>query len=85
MKAWYAIAAYSESFEEKDGVKVTPKYYETTHERKVVDDSKNLWDLVKNPNKYAVAIVGIVVLVLLILGFVIWRICRLIKKIKNKK
>lgn len=80
MKAWYAIAAYSESFEEKDGVKVTPEYYETTHERKVVDDSKNLWDLVKNPNKYAVAIVGIVVLVLFIPGFVVWRICKVIRK-----
>lgn len=82
MKAWYAIATYSESFEEKDGVKVTPEYYETTDERKVVDDSKNLWDLVKNPNKYAVAIVGIVVLVILILGFVAWRICRVIRKRK---
>lgn len=84
MKAWYAIAAYSESFEEEGGVKVTPKYYETTHERKVVDDSKNIWDLVKNPNKYAVAIVGVVSLILLLFSFAIWKIYRAIKKRKNK-
>lgn len=85
LKAWYAIATYSESFEEKDGVKVIPEYYETTHNRKVVDDSKNLWDLVKNPNKYAVIIVGVIVLVVLLLGFIVYRIFRIFKKRKNKK
>lgn len=84
MKAWYAIAAYSEYFEEENGEKVTPKYYETTQGRKVVDDSKNIVDLVKNPNKYAVAIVGIVVFILLLVGVVIWKICKIIKKRKNK-
>lgn len=85
MKAWYAIAAYADSFEEQDGVKVIPEYYKTTHNRKVVDDSKNIIDLVKNPNKYAVAIVEIVVFVLVIFGTVIWMIIRKVKRRKSRK
>ncbi len=85
LKAWQAIAAYSQSFQEKDGIKVMPQYYETTHNRKVVNNSKNLWELIKKPNKYAIIIVSVVLLVITLLVFVIYKIYKLIKKIYNKK
>lgn len=50
-----------QSFEDtdKDGIANVSEYYNTTHERKVVDNSKNIINLVKHPNKFAIAIVGI--------------------------
>ena len=75
LKAWAAIAEYMQSFEDtdKDGIANVSEYYNTTHERKVVDNSKNIINLVKHPNKFAVAIVGICivavgVILLLIFG-----------------
>ena len=54
LKAWDAIARYMESFEDTDGdgIANVPEYYSTTHYRKQVDDSRNIVDLVKNPNKF---------------------------------
>lgn len=51
-----------EVFDDTDGngISNVPEYYETTHGRKVVDESRNVIDLVKNPNKFSVMIVGIV-------------------------
>lgn len=89
LKAWYAIAEYAKSFPEEDDVKVIPQYYETTHERKVVYDSKNIWDLIKNPNKYAIAIIIIVlvvfIIVVLILRFIVRKIKKIVKRRKEKK
>ena len=41
-EAWAAIAEYMQSFEDtdKDGIANVPEYYDTTHERKVADNSK---------------------------------------------
>ena len=40
-----------------DGIANVPEYYAVTHNRKVVDDSTNIIDLVKNPNRFSVMIV----------------------------
>lgn len=62
-----------------------PEYYETTHGRKVVDESRNVIDLVKNPNKFSVMIVGIVLVLILIIILLIVLIRKLIKKRRRKK
>lgn len=51
LKAWDAIARYMQSFDDADGdgIANVSEYYATTHDRKVVDDSKNILDLVKKP------------------------------------
>lgn len=84
LKTWYAIAAYTESFEEKNGKKVLSSYYETTQNRKVVDDSKNLWDLIKKPNKYAFFIVGTILVIIAIFALITWRFWRFTRKRKKK-
>ena len=52
VKAWAAIAEYMTSFEDTDGdgLGEVPEKYGTQEGRKVVEDSKKLGDLLKNPN-----------------------------------
>ena len=87
LKAWDAIARYMQSFDDTDGngISNVPEYYETTHGRKVVDDSRNVIDLVKNPNKFSVMIVGIVLVLILIIVLLVVLIRKLIKKRRRKK
>lgn len=92
VKAWQAIAQYMESFEDTDGdgIANVPASYATEEGRKVVEDSKNIIDLLKNPNKFFFMIVGIVVLVIVLIILIILLIrmilrkCGVLKK-KNKK
>ena len=68
-----------ESFEEgENGIAEMPEYYNGLHDRKVVDDDKSLGARLKNPNKYAAMIVGVVLVVLLVLIFIIVLIVKLI-------
>lgn len=85
LKAWYAIAAYTDSFEEENGVKVLPSYYATTQNRKVVNNSKNLWELIKKPNKYAFLIIGVIVVLLAMIVLIVWGFWRFTRKRKKKK
>lgn len=91
LKVWVAIAKYMESFEDTDGDGIgnVPAKYSAAEGRKVVEDSKNIVDLVKNPNKFFFIIIGAVLLVVLILAvfvLVIWKIVKVcVKKIKRGK
>ena len=87
LKAWDAIARYMKSFDDTDGngIPNVPEYYETIHGRKVVDDSRNVINLVKNPNKFSVMIVGIVLVFILIIVLLVVLIRKMIKKRRRKK
>ncbi len=87
LKAWVAIARYMQSFEDTDGdgIANVSDYYSTTHGRKVVEDSRNIADLLKHPNKFAGMIVGICAGLLFLIIVIIWLIRRLIRKIRVKK
>ena len=82
LKAWAAIAEYMQSFEDtdKDGIANVPEYYNTTHESKVADNSKNIINLVKHPNKFAVAIVGICIVVVGVILLLIFGIVKIIRR-----
>ena len=76
LKAWYAIAQYMQFFEDTDGdgIPNVSQVYATKEGRKVIEDSKDIKDILKNPNKFtyiimAVVAVVIVLLVLLYIGF----------------
>ena len=87
LKAWVAIADYMSSFEDTDGDGVgnVPAKYGTLEGRKVVEDSKNILDLVKNPNKFFFMIIGIALLLLAIAAGIVVLIVKLVKKIKKCK
>ena len=87
LKAWTAIAHYMESFpdENGDGIADIPQYYAGLHERKVVDDSANLIKLIKNPNKYAVMIAGIVLIAILLVVLLIRLVLKLVKYQTGKR
>lgn len=76
VKEWYALASYLESFEKnQDGISQIPSYYGEYEGRKCENDSKNVMDILKNPNKIAVIlymiILGIVVILVLVVRFLI--------------
>ena len=62
-----------------------PEYYRTTHYRKQVDDSRNIVDLVKNPNKFTAIIVGAIAVLILLVIFIIVLIKKIVKKVKSRK
>ena len=87
LKAWEAIAGYMESFEDSDGdgIADVPEEYRKPQGRKVVEDSKDIGDLVKNPNKYTAIIIGAVVAVIVIIVLFVFLIRKLVKRKKEKE
>lgn len=82
MKAWSAIASYMESFPDTDGSGVgnVPEAYGVFQGRKVVENSKNIIDLIKNPNRYAFMIMGIVLVIIIIIVLIILFIVKLLRR-----
>ena len=87
LKAWDAIARYMQSFDDADGdgIANVSEYYATTHDRKVVDDSKNMLDLVKKPNKFTAIIVCIGLIIIIIIVLVVSLIRKIVRKSRKKK
>ena len=86
LKVWAAIASYMASFEDTDGDGIgnVPAKYAQWEGRKVVEDSKNLFDLVKNPNKFSIAITSIILILLLLVVVFIRAIAKTVRKFSNK-
>ena len=87
LKAWDAIARYMQSFDDTDGdgIANVSEYYASTHERKVVDDSRNIIDLVKHPNRFAALIIGVVLIVIVLIAGIVLVIRKIAKRILKKK
>ena len=87
LKAWDAIARYMQFFDDADGdgIANVSEYYATTHDRKVVDDSKNILDLVKKPNKFTAIIVCIGLIIIIIIVLVVSLIRKIVRKSRKKK
>ena len=87
LKAWAAIAEYMTSFEDTDGDGIgnVPAIYGAEEGRKVVEDSKSIGDLVKNPNKFFFMIIAVILVVLALLAGVVILIVKFIKKIRRRK
>ena len=87
LKAWDAIARYMQSFEDTDGdgIANVSEYYATTHGRKVVDDSKNIISLIKNPNKFTAIIVSVDLIIIVMIVLVTVLIRKVVRKIRKKK
>lgn len=86
LKAWTAIANYMKSMEDTDGdgIPNMDEKYAKEEGRKVVEDSKNIFDLVKNPNKFFFIIVGLVIVIIAIFVGVILLIRKAVRKRKSR-
>lgn len=77
LKAWVCVAKYLESFETEGEESEIPEYYNTTHQRKVIDDDDSLGAILKNPNRIAVAavslVLGIVILIVVVIVILVRR------------
>ena len=82
VKEWLAIARYLQSFDRVGGVPQIPPYYNSTHGRKVVDSSRSIAALVKNPNGIALAVYAVVTIVIVLIAMTVIWIAKRKKKAK---
>lgn len=87
LKAWAAIAGYLDSMEDTDGDGISnmPEYYASAQGRKVTEDSRAMGDLIKNPNKYAFLIVGIILLAIVLVILLVIMIVKLIRRLRRRR
>ncbi len=82
VKEWVALATYLTSFEKNEnGVSQIPQKYSALEGRKTVNDNWNFIELIKNPNIYFFAIIGIVIVAIVLIVLIIWLIVKITKKI----
>lgn len=86
LKAWDAIARYMRSFPDTDGDNISniPASYSEDKGRKQVENSRNIFDLLKNPNKYAAMIAAVVLILILVVVLLIRLVLKLVKRINRK-
>lgn len=72
IKEWWALNQYMASFDGK-----VPEYYKSTHNRKVVNDTYNPVELLKQPNNIAIMLLCIVLIpIIIIVGLIVWLVKR---------
>lgn len=84
VKEWLAIAEYLKSFKTINGIPQIPQYYNELHGRKVVDDNHSILARLSNPNGIALIVYGIVLVLIAIIIFAIYRLVT-IKKRREKR
>ena len=67
-----------------NGVSQISQYYQETHGRKIIDESKNILDLLNHPKRIAQAVSMIVILAIVGLVFII-RVIVIRKKRKERR
>lgn len=85
LKEWIALASYIHSFTENNTVSQIPVYYNETHNRKIAVESKNIIDLLKNPNKIFFILLAAVIVFIFIIVFTVVMIKKRRKKKKSVK
>ncbi len=87
LKAWAAIAEYMSSFEDTDGDGIgnVPQKYATEEGRKVVEDSKKVGDLLRNPNKFFFMVLGIVLIVAALVVAIVFVIAKVVQRVIRKR
>ena len=86
LKGWDAIARYMASFADTDGngTPDVPDYYSSLHDRKKVEDSRNLVALVKKPNRFTALFAGAIAVVILLVVLVVLLIRKLVRRLRHK-
>ena len=87
LKGWIAIAKYMQSFADTDGdgIADVPELYNEVQGRKVIEDSKNLIDLVKSPNRFFFIIIGAILFVVILIVLLILFATRVVRRMIQKR
>ena len=72
VKAWYAVASYLDSFADDQ----IPSYYSKAQGRKTEINSWSPVEILKQPNKIAGMAAGVVVILMVIAGGIVWIVKR---------
>lgn len=80
LKEWYALAGYLDHLNPEE----IAARYSRPEGRKVLEDSKNIGDLLKQPNKFFWMIIGVIAVVILVAALVVRFIVRRVKRRKKK-
>lgn len=82
LKEWLSTAGYLKSFDKVAGIARVPDYYRKTHNRKIVEDDKNILALIGSPNSFAIKVYIAGAALILILTLVT---IKLIKRQKRRR
>lgn len=80
VKEWAALTKYIDSFSYNQ----VPTYYNQTQGRKIIEDSHNIFDLLKNPNKIFWMALGIILLALVLIILIVILIIKLVRRLMGK-
>ncbi|HQD91543.1 MAG TPA: 5'-nucleotidase C-terminal domain-containing protein [Syntrophomonadaceae bacterium] len=67
VKEWWALASYLQSFEKVNGIPQVPDYYSQKQGRKIVEDDSSLPARLAHPNGIALAVYGLIIVILLLI------------------
>lgn len=82
VKEWLAIAEYLKSFDKVGGISEVSKYYNTNHNRIIVDNNPSILAILRNPNGIAIAGYCIIIVIIALIAFIIFM---LVKRKKKKQ
>jgi len=85
VKEWYAFADYLSSFEKTDGISTITAKYAKSEGRKVINDSTEIKDILRNPSAPFLKVAGILLLAILIIVLIIILLVKLIRRITRKQ
>jgi 2',3'-cyclic-nucleotide 2'-phosphodiesterase (5'-nucleotidase family) len=85
VKEWQALALYLQSFAEVGGVPTIPDDYGSVLGRKVADNSHNPISLLSNPNKITLTVYAVVLIVIALISFAIYRTVARRKRLTQTK
>lgn len=83
IKEWFAVTKFLSSFPKENGISVIPDRYAATEDRKVVDTSRNIFALLKKPNKISLIILGIFLILIGIIYLLVRIFIKLIKRLRK--
>ncbi len=83
VKEWLAIAGYLQSFNQVDQVPHIPQYYSETHGRKIVENDYHISALLSTPNRIALTVYTIVIVIAVLLVFIVFRISTKKKRLER--
>jgi len=83
VKEWLAVARYLQSFEKVNGIARIPQYYSQVQGRKIMDDSHHILDLLSVPNKIALTVYSVFIVIFALVILLVFKVLRRKKRING--